>query len=95
MTGKGPKFQQEFTPEGSVETPETTESTLAHHGVELEPERESELAQEAADSFGVDDRSNPDETDPGEQSNLFPDQPEGQETLDGETARNRPLFGDG
>lgn len=89
-----PQFQQSFGENGELETPETVESTLEHHGAEIDnSEKESRIDRPKADEFGVDDRPETERVDDGEQSELFADCDENQQSLSGGSAANQPMFG--
>lgn len=89
-----PQFQQSFSKDGDLETPDSTESTLDHHGVDVDKtDEETRLAVAKASEFGIDDREIPEKReDPGEQEALFTDCDKAQQSLDGSSAANNPIF---
>lgn len=104
-TDESPSYSQQYSfnldaeddEEALEPSEESVELDLTAFGADVDHrERESEIAQPEASSFGVDDRKTVTRGDGGEQHALFADTNEDQQTLTGESAANQCMFsGDG
>jgi len=86
--------QMEFGTGGSLEPKnDAVETTLEEFDVDIDKrERETRIDQPEATGLMVDDRPEVQKNNNGEQSNLFADAQEDQQTLTGESAQNKCLF---
>ncbi len=80
--------------DGQLEVTETSvETSLEDFGVDVDHrDRDSRLDQPEASEFGVDGRPEVERSSEGDQSNLFADTAEDQQTLAGDDAADRCLF---
>lgn len=88
--------QMQFGADGSLEpAEETVETTLRQFDVDVS-HRDPDTRIERPEASGImrDDRPEAQSSDGGEQSNLFVDAEEDQQTLDGKNAQNQCLFED-
>ena len=88
--------QTAFGDDGQLEVTETSvETSLEDYGADVDHrDRDSRLDRPAASEFGVDDRPEVERPPEGDQSNLFVDTAEDQQTLAGDDATARCLFED-
>lgn len=89
--------QTAFGADGELEVTETSvETSLEDYGADVDHrERESRLDRPEASEFGVDDRPEVQQSvDEDEQASLFADTDEDQQTLTGDAAAMRCLFGE-
>ncbi|MFC7200697.1 hypothetical protein [Halospeciosus flavus] len=86
--------QTAFTATGDLEvSEEAVETSLADFGADVDHrDRETRLDEPEATTFGVDDRPEVSGSSDGDQSSLFADTEDDQQTLDGEQASERCLF---
>ena len=86
--------QIEFDDHGQLEVTETSvETSLEDFGADVDHrDRDSRLDRPEASEFGVDDRPEVEQTSEGDQSTLFADTAENQQTLAGDDAAARCLF---
>ncbi|AGB33928.1 MULTISPECIES: hypothetical protein [Halobacteriales] len=86
--------QTAFGDDGQLEVTETSvETSLEDFGADVDHrDRDSRLDQPEACEFGVDDRPEVEQTSEGDQSTLFADTDEDQQTLAGDDAAARCLF---
>jgi len=86
--------QTAFGDDGQLEITETSvETSLEDFGADVDNrDRDSRLDRAEASEFGVDDRPEVEQTSEGEQSSLFADTAEDQQTLAGDDAAARCLF---
>lgn len=86
--------QTAFGDDGQLEVTETSvETSLEDFGAEVDHrDRESRLDRPEASEFGVDDRPTVEQASEGEQSTLFADTDEDQQTLTGDEAAMCCLF---
>ena len=86
--------QTAFGDDGQLEVTETSvETSLEDFGADVDHrDRDSRLDRPEASEFGVDDRPEVEHPSEGEQSSLFADTAEDQQTLAGDDAADRCLF---
>ncbi|XVH33788.1 hypothetical protein ACNS7O_18340 (plasmid) [Haloferacaceae archaeon DSL9] len=86
--------QTAFGEDGQLELTETSvETSLEDFGADVDHrDRDSRLDRPKASEFGVDDRPEADQASNGEQSALFADTAEDQQTLGGENAAAQCLY---
>jgi len=86
--------QTAFGDDGQLEITETSvETSLEDYGADVDHrDRDSRLDRPEASEFGVDDRPEVEQPSEGEQSSLFADTAEDQQTLAGDDAAARCLF---
>lgn len=86
--------QTAFGEDGQIEVTEVSvETSLEDFGADVDHhDRDSRLDRPAASEFGVDDRPEVEQTSEGDQSTLFADTDEDQQTLAGDDAAARCLF---
>ena len=88
--------QTAFNDDGQLEVIETSvETSLEDFGADVDHrERTIRLDQPEASQFGIDDRPDEDRESGGDQAMLFADTDNDQQTLSGEKAAARCLFGE-
>jgi len=86
--------QTAFGEDGELEVTETSvETSLEDFGADVDHrDRDSRLDRLEASEFGVDDRPEVGQSSEGDQSTLYADTDEDQQTLTGNDAANRCLF---
>ena len=86
--------QTAFGDDGQLEVTETSvETSLEDFGADVgHRDRDSRLDRPDASEFGVDDRPEVEQTSEGDQSTLFANTDEDQQTLTGDDAATRCLF---
>ncbi|MFC4452010.1 hypothetical protein [Halorussus aquaticus] len=86
--------QTAFGEDGQLEVTETSvETSLEDFGTDVDHrDRDSRLDRPEASEFGVDDRPEVEQSSESDQSNLFADTTENQQTLTGDDAADRCLF---
>ncbi|MDB9234617.1 hypothetical protein PN419_14765 [Halorubrum ezzemoulense] len=86
--------QTAFGDDGQLEVTETSvETSLEDYGADVDHrDRDSRLDRPEASEFGVDDRPEVEQPSEGEQSSLFADTAEDQQTLAGDDTAARCLF---
>jgi hypothetical protein len=97
-TGSIPREQQMvFGDDGEIEPDgDTVETSLEAFGAEVDhSEGSGRVAQPSATRFGIDDRAQTSQRTESDQRSLFADVESGQQTLGGDDAANRCLFGNG
>ena len=88
--------QMVFNSAGDLEPDsESVETSLEAFGADVDHrKRPTQVAEPAASEFGVDDRTEVTEVSDSDQSSLFTDVKNDQQTLEGEDASNQCLFDD-
>ena len=86
--------QTAFGDDGQLEVTESSvETSLENFGADVDHrDRDSRLGRPRASEFGVDDRPEVEQTSEGDQSTLFADTDEDQQTLAGDESVGRCLF---
>jgi hypothetical protein len=96
-TGSIPREQQMiFGDDGEIEPDgDTVETSLEAFGAEVDhSEGSGQVAKPSATRFGIDDRAQTSQRTESDQRSLFADVESGQQTLGGDDAATRCLFGD-
>ena len=90
----GIQRQTAFGEDGQLEVTETSvETSLEDFGADVDHrDRDSRLDQPEASEFGVDDRPEGEQSSENDQSRLFADTDEDQQTLAGDNAADHCLF---